>query len=137
MMKLSKMTDYAVILLAEMANKEGGQLISASALSSGTNLPEPTVSKLLKLLARQKIIESVRGANGGYRLLISPEDITIATVMRATDGPLKLTACVDQDNDCCNHMMNCSMRGKWSPVNTAMTNALEGISLRQMMGGAS
>ncbi len=151
MLKLSKMTDYAVIVLSIMAEEKAVEniknnsnknihkkecgLLSASAISKNTNLPIPTVSKILKLLARQNIIDSVRGANGGYRLLIKPEDITIAMVIRATDGPLQLIACIDQDNDCCSHMAKCSMRGKWGGVNAAMTHTLEGISLRQMMGG--
>jgi len=134
MMKLSKMTDYAVILLAEMAMKDG-QLISASHLAMKTNLPEPTVSKLLKMLARQNIIQSVRGANGGYQLVQKPENITIAHVVNATDGPVMLTACADQDNDCCERTQECSMRGKWSPLNQAMNHALESISLSQMIGG--
>ena len=133
MMKLSKMTDYAVILLAEMAQNQN-TLMSASMLAQNTSLSTPTVSKLLKMLARQKIIESVRGANGGYKLIQTPENITIANVVTATDGPIQLTACADQDNDCCARTDECSMRGKWSPVNQAMNSALESISLSQMMG---
>jgi len=133
MMKLSKMTDYAVIILAEMA-KQQDVLLSSSALASATELPEPTVSKILKLLGRHNIVESVRGVNGGYKLLQSPENITIATVVAAIDGPLTLTSCVDHDNECCERMRDCSMRGKWAPVNQAMQNALESISLHQMMG---
>ena len=136
MMKLSKMTDYAVIVLAEMA-KHGDTLISASTLAQSTNLPEPTVSKLLKMLSKQNIIVSVRGANGGYKMNQKPENITIAHVVKATDGPIMITACADQDNDCCARTGDCSMRGKWSPVNQAMNNALESISLSQMIGGRS
>lgn len=134
MMKLSKMTDYAVIVLAEMIKHEE-QLMSASVLAENTKLPEPTVSKLLKMLARKNLIESVRGANGGYRLVEAPEHITIANVVEATDGPIRLTSCADQSNDCCDRHDECSMRGKWSPVNQAMNNALESISLSQMIGG--
>ena len=132
-MKLSKMTDYAVILLAEMA--KDNRLSSASFLAAKTMLPEPTVSKLLKLLSRQKIIRSVRGINGGYQLVQNPDQITIAHVMMATEGPFLLTPCADQDNDCCSRLQNCSMRGKWSPLNQAMNHALESVSLSQMMGG--
>jgi len=53
MIKVSKMTDYAVVILADMALRKG-QLISSTVLAESTNLPEPTVSKILKLLARQK-----------------------------------------------------------------------------------
>ena len=133
MMKLSKMTDYAVIILAELA-QDSEKRLSASAIALVTQLPEPTVSKILKLLARENIVQSTRGVNGGYALTRNPENISIAHVVTATEGPLTLTACVDQDNDCCERTRDCSMRGKWTPVNQAMTHALESVSLHQMMG---
>ena len=68
MIKLSKMTDYAVVILAEMATRDG-QLLSAAGLASHTRLPEPTVSKILKLLTKNMIISSKRGINGGYSLV--------------------------------------------------------------------
>lgn len=133
MIKLSKMTDYAVVILADMANRQG-QMVSAAVLSESTKLPEPTVSKILKLLARQKIINSTRGMNGGYTLNKTPEQINMALVISATDGPIALTACVDESASCCDRAQNCSMKGQWNPVNQAMQSALENVSLLQMMG---
>jgi FeS assembly SUF system regulator len=133
MIKLSKMTDYAVIILAEMAAHKGG-LNSAAFIAESTQLPEPTVSKILKLLARQNIVTSTRGSNGGYCLNKAPEQITMALVITATDGPIRLTACVDQKDDCCERAKGCSMKGQWNPVNQAMQTALENVSLKQMMG---
>jgi FeS assembly SUF system regulator len=134
MLKLSKMTDYAVIVLADMAGRDGA-VVSASCLAASTHLPEPTVSKILKLLGREGIVESVRGANGGYRLTRPPKDITIAGIVSATEGPIALAACIDKKTDCCARTANCSMRGKWEPVNAAMVRALESVSLQQMIGG--
>ncbi len=138
MIKLSKMTDYAVVILADMAQRNigrEGQRISAAGLAENTKLPEPTVSKILKLLTRQNIITSTRGMNGGYALTKSPEQINMALVIVATDGPIALTSCVDQNTECCDRADNCSMKGQWNPVNQAMQSALENVSLRQMMGG--
>lgn len=134
MIKLSKMTDYAVVILADMAQRNG-HLVNASALAESTKLPEPTVSKILKLLTRHEIVSSTRGMNGGYALKKTPEQITMALVVKATDGPIALTACVDESADCCDRAQSCSMKGKWNPVNQAMQSALEGVSLKQMMGG--
>ena len=134
MIKLSKMTDYAVIVLADMAGRQG-QLVSATTLAESTKLPEPTVSKILKLLARQNIVSSTRGMNGGYSLKQEPEEISMAVVITATDGPIALTACVDQSNECCDRAQSCSMKGQWNPVNMAMQSALENVTLKQMMGG--
>lgn len=132
MIKLSKLTDYAVVILAEMAKGSGTQQ-TASGLSIKTALPEPTVAKVLKLLAKGGLITSARGVNGGYTLSRTPSDITMAAVIISLEGPVQLTSCVDAGDECCSHSSSCSMKGKWNPVNDAMQKALENVSLAQMM----
>lgn len=132
MIKLSKLTDYAVVILAEMAKQQGVQQ-TAGGLSAKTGLPEPTVAKVLKLLAKADLVMSTRGTNGGYALTIAPQDINMGSVITALDGPVMLTACVDGSEECCNHSVNCAMRGKWNPVNDAMKQALENVTLAQML----
>lgn len=121
-----------MIILAEMARREG-KLQTATGLSAKTGLPEPTVAKVLKLLAKGGLIASTRGVNGGYRLSQEPDKISMASVITALEGPVQLTACVDGDGSCCNHAIKCSMKGKWDPVNAAMRSALENVTLAQMM----
>jgi FeS assembly SUF system regulator len=132
MIKLSKMTDYAVVILAAMATGEGG-LMTASGLSDKTGLPEPTVAKVLKLLARGGMVDSSRGINGGYKLTRQPGEISMASVITSLEGPVQLTSCVDGAEECCSHSANCSMKGKWNPVNVAMQKALEDVTLAQML----
>lgn len=127
------MTDYAVVILADMAERKTAQT-SASMIAQSTKLPEPTVSKVLKLLARQNIVSSMRGASGGYTLNKTPDQITMALVITATDGPIALTACVDQSSECCDRSGHCSIKGQWNPINKAMISALENVSLSQMIG---
>lgn len=134
MIKLSKLTDYAVVILAEMARGDGAQ-VTASSLSGKTGLPEPTVAKVLKLLAKGGLIASSRGVNGGYRLTRTPDAMNMADIITALDGPVMLTSCVEHSEDCCNHSINCALRGKWDPVNTAMRKALEDVTLAQMIAG--
>ncbi len=135
MIKLSKLTDYAVIILGAMA--EGGEAQqTASGLSAKTGLPEPTVAKVLKLLARGSLIASSRGVNGGYRLAKEPKDISMASVIVALEGPVQLTTCVDGQHEGCAHSAACAMKGKWDPVNAAMQKALEDVSLAQMIQAA-
>lgn len=132
MIKLSKLTDYAVVVLGRMAQGDS-KLQTASGLSEKTGLPEPTVSKVMKLLARGGLVVSTRGVNGGYSLARAPSDISMADVILALDGPVQLTSCVAGDEECCSHSPNCSMKGKWNPVNDAMKKALENVSLAQMI----
>lgn len=131
MIKLSKLTDYSVVILAAMAQGHGA-LMTASGLATASSLPEPTVAKVLKLLARGAVISSVRGANGGYVLERAPEEISIASVIVALEGPVVLTECVGSGGACC-HEKTCSVRGQWDPVNEAMRIALENVSLAQMI----
>ncbi len=132
------MTDYAVVILADMAERQNAEKIeqtSATVIAQSTKLPEPTVSKVLKLLARQNIINSTRGAAGGYSLNKAPDQINMAHVITATDGPIALTACVDESTECCDRAQNCSIKGQWNPLNRAMISALENVSLSEMMRG--
>ena len=133
MIKLSKLTDYAVVVLAQMAQEKGG-LLSASVLSARAGLPEPTVSKILKLLGKAGNIESARGVSGGYRLDKSAENVPVTAIIAAMEGPIALTACVDDSHENCALQGVCAMNGRWSPVNKALHAALANVTLADMTG---
>lgn len=133
MIKISKMTDYAVIVLVALG-RENGALLSSSGIVSLTGLPDPTVAKVLKSLARGGLIESVRGVRGGYRLERPVREITVACVVEAMDGPIILTSCVERSASCCEHAGGCPMKGRWDPVNIAMRTALSEVTLADMIG---
>ena len=112
------MTDYGVVILADMAHqneKQNGAVLSASHIAQNTKLPEPTVSKILKLLSKHDLVNSSRGASGGYTLNKKPKDINMVHVIRATDGPINLTACVDNNAPCCDLADTCTIKGQWNP----------------------
>ena len=77
MFKLNKMTDYAVVMMADMARMTD-DMRTAPQLADATGVPLPTVSKLLKNLANSGLMQSQRGASGGYSLARAPERITVA-----------------------------------------------------------
>lgn len=133
MIKVSKMADYAVVILGALEG-EGPDLANAGAIALKTRLPEPTVAKVLKMLAKETIVESVRGANGGYRLARKPADITIAEIINAIDGPVALAACVEGAEGCCDLHAYCLVKGRWDDVNHAIRAALENITLAEMTG---
>lgn len=132
MLKLSKLADYAFVILSQMTSKPENNW-SASALASETTLPLPTVAKLMKLLARGKIVEAQRGATGGYRLSNTPTQISIAQIIEAVDGPITLTECAGQatGKDKCDCAVGgkCPVRENWQKVNTAIRSSLESVTL--------
>ena len=112
--------------------------MTASGLAVKTKLPEPTVSKVLKLLTRGQVITSTRGINGGYIFDSNPHEVTVAAVITALDGPVALTACcIETDEKCCDYEENCKLKDQWRPVNKAMRDALESVSLYQMIKGGA
>ena len=131
MLRLNRITDYAVVVLSQMA-REPDRLVTAPQLAEDTQVPQPTVAKVLKALARGGVLTSHRGASGGYALARTPEAITMLEVIRALEGPVSLTDCVDGAEGDCNVENLCPMRGNWDRVNDAIRVALESVSLADM-----
>ncbi len=132
MIRLSRLADYAFVLLTQMA-RQGPDSCSASALAERTSLPLPTVSKLLKILAKQGLIQAQRGAAGGYRMVRLPSHIAVASVIEAVDGPIALTECVDDREPHCVVESVCPMHGGWNKINQAVRTALATVTLADMM----
>lgn len=134
MFRLNRLTDYAVVVMTQMANG-GARVRTAPQIAEDTGVPLPTVAKVLNALARDGLIVSQRGAAGGYRLGAPPERITVAAIIQALEGPIALTACVDGQSGHCESEALCPMRGNWDRVNNAIRTALEGVTLEDMSTG--
>ena len=91
-----------------------------------------TVAKILNCLARESLVNSQRGAAGGYVLGREATEITVAEIVQALEGPIALTACVDGSPTHCDSESFCPMRGNWDRVNRAIRGALSGVSLADM-----
>jgi FeS assembly SUF system regulator len=132
MLKLNRMTDYAVVVLGRMA-RQPGLIQTAAHIAEGTAIPLPTASKLLKKMAGAALITSHRGVNGGYSLDRAAEAVCVVEIIEALDGPIALTACVDGAEDQCDVESLCPMRGNWNQVNSAIRTALENVSLAELI----
>lgn len=125
------MTDYGVVVMSQI-NQHPGRVTTAPELAQATGLPAPTVSKLLKQLAKSRLLDSHRGVHGGYALTRALEDITAMEIIEALDGPVALTACVEGADDACNVESLCPMRGGWDKVNGAVRRALTEVTLAEL-----
>lgn len=131
MIRLNALTDYAVVILAQMA-REPGKLVTAPQLAEDSAVPQPTAAKVLKELAREGVLTSHRGVNGGYTLARAPGDITVLEIIGALEGPVALTSCVDGAVSDCDVESLCPMSGNWEKVNLAVRTALESVTLADM-----
>jgi FeS assembly SUF system regulator len=134
MLRLSKLTDYAVVVLLRLATTPDAcaAMQTSPGIAAATGVPEPTVAKVLKALTTAGLVASQRGARGGYRLVRPLDDIAIADVIAAIDGPIALTACVDGAPTPCEVQSLCAVKGRWDQVNEAIRRALGHITLADM-----
>ena len=130
MLKISKLTDYALIMLGHMA-RQPESTCTATELAEATGVSVPTVSKILKVLARAHILKSTRGARGGYTLTRPPLQTSVAAVIKALEGPIALTEC-EGEHGGCEQSSSCNARGSWEVINRAVRAALESVTLADM-----
>lgn len=131
MLRVGRLTDYGIILMSYMA-MHSECVHNAAEVASATNLRQPTVSKLMRLLARRGLLASQRGAKGGYRLARMPEEISLAEVIRALEGPVSMTLCTADGGEDCEHEPVCPVRPRWQSINVAILRALDGVTLSDM-----
>lgn len=132
MIRLDKLTDYAVVVLARLSALGGAQPHSAAHLAAATGLPEPTVAKVLKKLSKHGLVQSVRGAGGGYRALRPAAEVSVAEVVSALEGPIAIASCVTDGDHSCGSARQCPSRGGWDRANALVRAALESVKLSDM-----
>lgn len=129
MLRISRLTDYAVVLATELGRHEVP--VAVSDLSARTDIPAPTASKVLKTLAKAGVVVSARGATGGYRLASSAARMPIVRVIEAIEGPIAVTECADAETTC-EHGRSCDVRANWQRINRAVHDALAAITIADM-----
>ena len=132
MLRISRLTDYATVLLAALAG-EPARVQTATALAEQTHIGPPTVSKLLKQLQRAGLVTSTRGLHGGYQLSRPAAQISAAAILDALEGPVALTDCAAGRGNC-EIEESCRVSRVWQRLNLAMRRALYDVSLAQLAG---
>ena len=131
MMRISKLTDYGIVLLAHVARDPSGQLHSARDLAERARLPLPTVSKLLKAFVGAGILVSHRGTRGGYALARPPEQVTVSEIIASVEGPIAITECGSGAGQC-GLESGCATRSNWGRISRTVQSALEALTLADM-----
>jgi FeS assembly SUF system regulator len=130
--RLSKGTDYGIRILAHLAGDGDSATHNAREVAEQLLLPMPMVSKVMKSLARAGILESHRGAKGGFSLARRPEELSVAAMIAALEGPVALTQC-QVGPSLCEHEANCNVQQPWSVINAAVKNTLATITLSDLI----
>jgi len=134
MLRLTRVTDYGILLMTQLAKLEcdvKSARLTANDLALSTRVPAPTVSKILYRLLHADLLDSVRGAHGGYRLARPASDISVREIIHCLEGRIALTECNLEQGEC-EQMPFCSTSNNWKRINAAIHDALEDISLADM-----
>ncbi len=133
MLRITRQTDYGILMLSYMAANATVDPFAARDLAAWSGLSLPMVSKILKPLAKAGIVESHRGAKGGYTLARPAERITVGEIVEALEGRIGMTACVSHPGTC-EQEGACPTQVNWERISDAVRGALEHIALSDMVG---
>jgi FeS assembly SUF system regulator len=132
MLRLSKKADYALIAMKHLAQKSAGaQSTSAREIAEQYDIPIELMAKVLQRLVRTGLLASTQGTRGGYTLSRAPHSISMADVIQAIDGPLTVTACSSEKNDC-EQYSKCSIRDSLWQIRERIAAALSTVTLSEM-----
>jgi FeS assembly SUF system regulator len=131
LIRLSKLADYGIVIMTNLARQPGRQH-NAPEVAAQSHIPLPMASKILKSLARAGLLASHRGVKGGYGLARPAAAISVAEVIAALDGPIAVTACIEDGPGGCEIEALCPARANWHRINDAIRTALDGISMAEM-----
>jgi FeS assembly SUF system regulator len=132
-MRLSHLADYAVVLMTAAARRDPGARLSATELSAETGVPLPTAQKLMGQLAGAGLLDSARGASGGFSLARPAAEISLADIVEAVEGPIAMTVCSGHDgpSDCALDA-HCRVKPHMGAVGNAVRGALGAVSLTEL-----
>ena len=132
MLRLSKKSDYALIAMKHLATRpDGGGSSSAREISESYDIPLELLAKVLQRLVRARLLVSVQGTRGGYRLGRSAQLISVADVIQAVDGPVTMTACSEDDHNC-GQFTKCSIRDPLWKIKNRILESLNTVSIAEM-----
>ncbi len=130
---MTRLTDYGIVLLTYFArDPDRSATHNARDIAGAARLPLPTVNKILKALTKKGLLVSHRGVKGGYNLARRPEEISLADIITATEGPVAITQCTVSLPGSCAQELSCPIHLNWQKINDAIRQALESVHLSDM-----
>src|SRR3954453_24027157 len=131
MLRLSKKADYALMAMKHLAIRTDAASASAREIAEQYDIPIELMAKVLQQLARRGLLTSHQGTRGGYQLAKSTAAISVADIIQAIDGPLTVTACSTEDEQC-GQFANCNVRDPLWRIKDRILSALATCSLAEI-----
>jgi Rrf2 family protein len=130
-MKLSTKGRYGVKAMVDLAIHYGGDPVSIKSISERQSISEYYLEQLFSPLRKANLINSVRGAQGGYVLSKSPQDITVFEIMEVLEGPIEISTCLDDKS--CNNVDCCATRLLWAKIKNSIDSVTQSTTLQDIL----
>lgn len=131
-LQITRQTEYGIKTLIELAKSPEGQLVSAKTISERQDIPETFLHKTLQLLSRAGLVVTQRGVQGGVRLALPAEKITIMDILKAIEGPLAINVCLVSGYSC-DQLQTCRVRRILGRAQAAMATELSRETLADII----
>ena len=133
-MKLSTRGRYGLRAMFRLALCDGGEPVPLNAVAQAENIPEAYLEQLMPTLKKAGLVRSVRGAQGGYVLARSPNEISVGDILRPLEGDFAPSACMSGDGqDVCAMQGVCTSRIVWERLKDGINEVMDGITLSDML----
>jgi len=133
-MKLSTKGRYGVMAMFDLALHGGQVPLSLKTIAERQDISEPYLEQLISTLRKAGLVKSVRGAQGGYMLALSPDQITVGSIIRSLEGSMAPTECVAEDDPaCCDKADSCVTRIIWEKIRKSIDDVIDSITLQDMI----
>jgi len=133
MLKLTKTVEYALISMNYIENNAKHKPVSAKLISNQFSIPEELLAKILQKLVKIKVLESVRGPYGGYKIKNSTKDINLINFIESLEGPIGIVDCTVTDD--CSLMDFCNIRKPINNINNNIRSIFEKTTLKDIIKG--
>ncbi|MEE8219455.1 MAG: Rrf2 family transcriptional regulator [bacterium] len=132
-MALTRKTDYAILALSHLASFEEGRVSNVREIATQFDIPGELLAKVMQCLAREGLVLSHAGPAGGYSLASDPSEISVADVVLALEGPLRIASCFDEDgSNPCSAYDKCTLRDPIKLLQIRLFELLDSITLAEM-----
>lgn len=130
-MKLSTKGRYGVKAMVELAIHYGDSPLSIKTISQRQGISEYYLEQLFSPLRKAKLINSIRGAQGGYVLGREPKDIKVSDIMYVLEGPIEIADCIE--GIACDNVDCCATRLLWTKIKNSIDEVMEGVTLQDIV----
>lgn len=131
-MQISTKGRYALRLMLDLAVHNTGELVKIKDISARENISEKYLEQIISSLKKAGYVKSLRGAQGGYMLAREPETYTVGTILRLTEGSMKLVACLEDEPNQCSRAGECVTLRLWKMLDKAIEGVLDKVTLQDL-----